>query len=453
MEGNLESKIFPNDINAEMSVLGSMILDKHAIDTATGILKYDDFYAGKNAEVFRGVINLYEKGEQIDFITLSDELKKEGKLDFVGGIEYLMTLTEMVPGPTNVEAYAKIVHEKATLRYLIRTSDEVMKMSYGNKEAMEVLEFAESSIYKLSQSNSKSDLEKISHLLGKTLDQINEMSLREGGITGITTGLADLDKQLSGFQKSDLVLIAARPSMGKSTLALNMALSAALEQKSVAIFSLEMSKMQLTQRFLSQLSHINLQDIISGKIPEESFEQLGQAINILEDAPIYIDDTSSISLTELRSKARRLSSKEGLDILFIDYLQLMTDGTGRGENRQQEISNISRGLKGLAKELNCPVIALSQLSRAVEQRSDKRPMLSDMRESGAIEQDADIVMMIYRDDYYNPETTERPNITDLIIAKHRNGPTGSIQMYFNKEHSKFTDVEFDFADNGSYGQE
>ena len=231
-----------------------------------------------------------------------------------------------------------------------------------------------------------------------------------------------------------------------------MALSAALEQKSVAIFSLEMSKMQLTQRFLSQLSHINLQDIISGKIPEESFEQLGQAINILEDAPIYIDDTSSISLTELRSKARRLSSKEGLDILFIDYLQLMTDGTGRGENRQQEISNISRGLKGLAKELNCPVIALSQLSRAVEQRSDKRPMLSDMRESGAIEQDADIVMMIYRDDYYNPETTDRPNITDLIIAKHRNGPTGSIQMYFNKEHSKFTDVEFDFADNESYGQ-
>ena len=228
MEGNLESKTFPNDINAEMSVLGSMILDKHAIDTATGILKYDDFYAGKNAEVFRGVINLYEKGEQIDFITLSDELKKEGKLDFVGGIEYLMTLTEMVPGPTNVEAYAKIVHEKATLRYLIRTSDEVMKMSYGNKEAMEVLEFAESSIYKLSQSNSKSDLEKISHLLGKTLDQINEMSLREGGITGITTGLTDLDKQLSGFQKSDLVLIAARPSMGKSTLALNMALSAAL---------------------------------------------------------------------------------------------------------------------------------------------------------------------------------------------------------------------------------
>ena len=211
--------------------------------------------------------------------------------------------------------------------------------------------------------------------------------------------------------------------------------------------------MQLTQRFLSQLSHINLQDIISGKIPEESFEQLGQAINILEDAPIFIDDTSSISLTELRSKARRLSSKEGLDILFIDYLQLMTDGNGRGENRQQEISNISRGLKGLAKELNCPVIALSQLSRAVEQRSDKRPMLSDMRESGAIEQDADIVMMIYRDDYYNPETTDRPNITDLIIAKHRNGPTGSIQMYFNKEHSKFTDVEFDFNDNGSYGQE
>ncbi len=452
MEENLETKLFPNDINAEMSVLGSMILDKHAIDTATGILKYDDFYAGKNAEVFRGIINLYEKGEQIDFITLSDELKKEGKLDFVGGIEYLMTLTEMVPGPTNVQAYAQIVSEKSTLRYLIRTADEIMKMSYGNQEALEVLEFAESSIYKLSQSNSKTDLEKISLVLGKTLDQINEMSLKEGGITGITTGLTDLDRQLSGFQKSDLVLIAARPSMGKSTLALNMALAAALSKKSVAIFSLEMSKMQLTQRFLSSLSHIDLQDIISGKIPEDSFETLGKAISILEEAPIYLDDTSSISLTELRSKARRLSSKEGLDILFIDYLQLMTDGSGRGENRQQEISNISRGLKGLAKELNCPVIALSQLSRAVEQRTDKRPMLSDMRESGAIEQDADIVMMIYRDDYYNPETTERPNITDLIIAKHRNGPTGSIQMYFNKEHSKFTDLEFEYTDE-NYGNE
>mgnify|MGYP002757011838 CR=1 FL=1 len=452
MEENLETKLFPNDINAEMSVLGSMILDKNAIDTATGILKYDDFYAGKNAEVFRGIINLYEKGEQIDFITLSDELKKEGKLDFVGGIEYLMSLTEMVPGPTNVQAYAQIVSEKSTLRYLIRTADEIMKKSYGNQEAMEVLEFAESSIYKLSQSNSKTDLEKISLILGKTLDQINEMSLKESGITGITTGLTDLDKQLSGFQKSDLVLIAARPSMGKSTLALNMALAAALSKKSVAIFSLEMSKMQLTQRFLSSLSHINLQDIISGKIPEDSFETLGKAISILEEAPIYLDDTSSISLTELRSKARRLSSKEGLDILFIDYLQLMTDGSGRGENRQQEISNISRGLKGLAKELNCPVIALSQLSRAVEQRTDKRPMLSDMRESGAIEQDADIVMMIYRDDYYNPETTERPNITDLIIAKHRNGPTGSIQMYFNKEHSKFTDLEFEYTDE-NYGNE
>ncbi|MDO5018645.1 MAG: replicative DNA helicase [Lagierella massiliensis] len=447
------TKVFPNDINAEMSVLGSMILNKDAIDTATGILKYEDFYVGKNAEVYRGIINLYEKGEQIDFITLSDELKKEGKLDFVGGIEYLMTLTEMVPGPTNVEAYAKIVSEKATLRYLIRISDEIMKMSYGNQKAMNVLEFAESSIYKLSQSNSKTDLEKISHLLGETLDQINEMSLREGGITGITTGLTDLDKLLSGLQKSDLILVAARPSMGKSTLALNMALAAALSKKSVAIFSLEMSKMQLTQRFLSSLSHINLQDIISGKIPEDSFEALGQAINILEEAPLYLDDTSSISLTELRSKARKLSSKEGLDVVIIDYLQLMTDGSGKGENRQQEISNISRGLKGLAKELNCPVIALSQLSRAVEQRSDKRPMLSDMRESGAIEQDADIVMMIYRDDYYNPETTTRPNITDLIIAKHRNGPTGVVQMYFNKEHSKFTDVEFDYTDTEAYGQE
>ncbi|HHX70853.1 MAG TPA: replicative DNA helicase [Gallicola sp.] len=444
------SRIFPHDLNAEMSVLGSMILDKNAIDTATGILKYDDFYANKNAEIYKCIINLTDKGEAIDFVTLSEELNKEGKLEFVGGMQYLMSLTEFVPGPTNVEAYSKIVKEKSVLRYLIRTSDEIMTRCYSNNPASEVLEFAESSIYSISQSKNKGDLEKISNILEATLDQINQMSLNEGGLTGITTGLIDLNKHLSGLQKSDLILLAARPSMGKTTLALNMALSAALDGKNVAIFSLEMSKLQLSQRFLSSLSLIDLQKVISGTLEEDDFEMLGNAIRIMENTPIYVDDTSSISLTELRSKCRRLSSKEGLDLILIDYLQLMTDGSGRNENRQQEISNISRGLKGLAKELNCPVVALSQLSRAVESRTDKRPMLSDMRESGAIEQDADIVMMLYRDDYYNPES-ERPNIADLIIAKHRNGPTGTVQLYFNKKYTKFTDLVSE-EDSSFYGE-
>ncbi|WP_099203660.1 replicative DNA helicase [Miniphocaeibacter massiliensis] len=450
MEELSTGRVFPNDISAEMSVLGSMILDKNAIDVATGILKYEDFYTNKNAEVYKSIVNLTDKGEAIDFVTISEELKKEGKLDFVGGMQYLMELTEFVPGPTNIESYSKIVKEKATLRNLIRISDEIMSRSYANSPAEEVLEFAESSIYSISQSKNKGDLEKISSILEETLDQINQMSLNEGGLTGITTGLVDLNKQISGFQKSDLVLLAARPSMGKTTLALNMALSAALDHKNIAVFSLEMSKLQLSQRFLSSLSLINLQDIISGNIAEGDFEMLGNAIRILEETPIYVDDTSSISLTELRSKCRRLSSKEGLDLVLIDYIQLMTAGTGRNENRQQEISTISRGLKGLAKELNCPVVALSQLSRAVESRTDKRPMLSDLRESGAIEQDADIVMMIYRDDYYNPES-EKPNIADLIIAKHRNGPTGTVELYFNKQYSKFTDLVSDF-DSAAYGE-
>ncbi len=445
MENFQDNKIFPNDFNAEMSVLGSMILDKNAIDTATGILKYDDFYSNKNAEIYKCIVNLTDKGEVIDFVTLSEELKKEGQLEFIGGMPYLMELTEFVPGPTNVEAYSKIVKEKSVLRYMIRISDEIMSKCYSNMAATEILEYAESSIYGISQSKSKGDLEKISNILGITLDQINQMSLNEGGLTGVTTGLVDLNKHLSGLQKSDLILLAARPAMGKTTLALNMALSAALDGKNVAIFSLEMSKMQLTQRFLSSLSLIDLQKIISGTLEEDDFGMLGDALRIMEDTPIYVDDTSSISLTELRSKCRRLSSKEGLDLVLIDYLQLMTDGSGRNENRQQEISNISRGLKGLAKELNCPVVALSQLSRAVESRTDKRPMLSDMRESGAIEQDADIVMMLYRDDYYNPES-ERPNIADLIIAKHRNGPTGTVQLYFNKKYTKFTDLIIDDED-------
>lgn len=450
MENQIDNKMLPYDINAEMSVLGSMFLNKEAADVAMGILKYEDFYSSKNAEIYKAISNLTERNEkEIDFVIVADELKKEGKLEFVGNMDYLMELTGFVPGTTNIEAYSKIVKTKAILRYLIKISDEVMSKCYSDCHVDEVLEFVESSIYNISQNQNKSDLEKINIIVKEALQQINEMSLNKGSITGVTTGLEDLNKQISGLQKSDLVLLAARPSMGKTALALNMALSAALDEKKVAIFSLEMSKLQLSQRLLSQLSLVDLQKIISGDLGEEDYDMIINALAIIDEIPLYVDETSSISLTELRSKCRRISAKNGLDLVLIDYLQLMTIN-GKTENRQQEISTISRGLKALAKELNCPVVALSQLSRAVESRSDKKPMLSDLRESGAIEQDADIVMMLYRDDYYNPES-ERPNIADLIIAKHRNGPTGIVQLYFNKIYTKFTDLVLE-EDVDNYGK-
>ncbi|MGO4987845.1 MAG: replicative DNA helicase [Gallicola sp.] len=426
----------PYDLNAEASVLGSMILDKHAVDVASELLTADDFYKGSHGDIFRSIQTLGLKGEPVDYLTLSEELTTAGKLEMVGGLDYLMDLSSSVVLTANIRSYCQIVKDKSILRKLIHSSDGIMEKAYSNEPVGSVIEYAESSIYEISQGNVRGGLQPLKEIVGDTMSQIEQMSMNDGGLTGITTGLRDLNSLLSGFQKSDLVLIAARPAMGKTSLALNMALSAALEKHSIAIFSLEMSKMQLTQRLLSSITMIDLQDIISGQIKD--WAKLGQGMSILSGLDIYVDDTSGISLTELRSKCRRLSAKSGLQMVMIDYLQLMS-GEGRTENRQQEISNISRGLKALAKDLNCPIIALSQLSRAPEQRSDHRPIMSDLRESGAIEQDADLVMMIYRDDYYH-EDSEKPNTAELIVTKHRNGPTGTVELFFNKKMTKFSDL-------------
>ena len=416
----------PYDLNAEASVLGSMILDKHAVDVASELLTADDFYKGSHGDIFRSIQTLGLKGEPVDYLTLSEELTTAGKLEMVGGLDYLMDLSSSVVLTANIRPYCQIVKDKSILRKLIHSSDGIMEKAYSNEPVGSVIEYAESSIYEISQGNVRGGLQPLKEIVGDTMSQIEQMSMNDGGLTGITTGLRDLNSLLSGFQKSDLVLIAARPAMGKT----------ALEKHSIAIFSLEMSKMQLTQRLLSSITMIDLQDIISGQIKD--WAKLGQGMSILSGLDIYVDDTSGISLTELRSKCRRLSAKSGLQMVMIDYLQLMS-GEGRTENRQQEISNISRGLKALAKDLNCPIIALSQLSRAPEQRSDHRPIMSDLRESGAIEQDADLVMMIYRDDYYH-EDSEKPNTAELIVTKHRNGPTGTVELFFNKKMTKFSDL-------------
>lgn len=433
MTQEVEGRISPYDNMAEMSVLGSMILDPEAIDIASSVLSARDFYSANHQEIYNGIMELAQKGEAVDYVTLANVLGEEGVLDTVGGISYITELSSYIGTSANVAHYARIVKDKAILRQLIKISDAITEKAYTSKPTKEVIEYAEDKIYNISQDRIHRDLVPISDTISETLQRIEQMSMSKSDITGVTTGLQDLDRHLSGLQPSDLVLLAARPSMGKTSLGVNMAISAADAGHNVAIFSLEMSKIQLTQRILSNCSLIELQDIIKGNI--EDWQELATAMEYVRGLGIYLDDTSGISLTELRSKCRRLSSQKGLDLVVIDYLQLMTTDSGES-NRQQEISTISRGLKALAKDLSCPVLALSQLSRAPEMRKDHRPIMSDLRESGAIEQDADVVMMLYRDDYYN-EDSEVPGITEVIVTKHRNGPTGTVELYFDSKRAKF----------------
>lgn len=437
-------RTLPHDEDAERSVLGSMMIDRSAIGVAEEMLTASDFYSPKNLEIFKSITNLSNMGENPDILLISNDLKKRGQLDNIGGIDYLLNLTENVGLVSNIRSYCKIVSDKSTLRDLIKVSDNIMSTAYEDKEkTSEIVELAEKSIFDITQKSHTDGLTRIKDSLIETIDIMEKMSAMEGGLTGVTTGLADLDAHLSGLQKSDLVLLAARPSMGKTALGINIAVNASLKGHVVAVFSLEMSKTQLVQRIMSSLSLINLGDIIAGNIND--WGMISQAVGVIEKLNLYIDDTASISLTELRAKSRRLKAEEGLDLIVIDYLQLMTTG-GPTENRQLEISTISRGLKALAKELRCPVLALAQLSRAPELRTNKRPILSDLRESGAIEQDADVVMMLYRDDYYN-EDSERPNTGDVIIAKHRNGATGTVELFYHKEYTKFADLTRSFDVN------
>lgn len=441
MAERVEGRMPPYDEQAEASVLGAMLLDKSAITTAVEIIHAEDFYYDSHKAIFEGILRLYNKNEPADMITLSDFLKKSGQLEAVGGYTYLGRLTSGAGAVSNTEAYANIIKEKSTLRALIRAGNEIVEDSYSDEDDVgSIIEKAEKTIFDITQDNQRGGLTSMEAVMVDTFGVMQQRSENKGGLTGLTTGFIDLDRKTSGMQKADLVLLAARPSMGKTALMVNIATNAALKANAtVAMFSLEMSRNQLSQRILSSLSHVDLMKIISGDLATEEWTKVIETMTYLNEMAIYIDDTAAITPLEVKAKCRRLKAEKGLDLVVIDYLQLMEVG-GRAESRQQEISAISRQLKGIAKELDVPVIALSQLSRAPEMRADHRPILSDLRESGAIEQDADIVMFLYRDEYYNPDT-EKQGLGELIIAKHRNGPTGTVELLFKGEYTKFVNLQ------------
>ncbi|MDR1774002.1 MAG: replicative DNA helicase [Clostridioides sp.] len=433
------SKIPPHSVESEQSILGAILLDKDAIITVSEIIRPDDFYKDAHKIIYESMMSLNEKNEPIDIITLPEELKSRGHLNDIGGYTYLTNLATVVPITSNVKYYANIVKEKSVMRKLIKASDEIMNLSYERSTSVEdVLEQAEKKIFDISQEKVGSDFKPINQVLADTYEMIEKLCTEKSEVTGLTTGFRDLNKKLNGLQKTDLILVAARPAMGKTAFALNLVQNTALKANaSVAVFSLEMSKEQLVQRILSATSNVELKKIKTGTLSENDWPRLIDAMALLSNTKIFIDDTPGIKISEIRSKARKLKIESGLDFILIDYLQLM-EGDGRTENRQQEIAQISRSLKILAKELDCPVLALSQLSRSPEMRRDHRPMLSDLRESGSIEQDADIVMFLYRDEYYNPDS-ESKNICEVIIAKNRNGETGTAELVWLGEVQKFGD--------------
>lgn len=441
MNINSIAKIPPQSIEAEQSVLGSMILDKDVISLVTEILRKEDFYRDDHKEIFDAIIELFDRGEPIDLITLTDSLKKRGTIDSIGGIEYITNIITAVPTTESAKHYAKIIEEKSILRKLIKISSEMLNLGYeATDDVSAIIDKAEKSIFDLLQKRNSNGFTHIKDVLVSTFDRLEQLYNNKGNLTGIPTGFIDLDQKTSGLQNSDLILVAARPAMGKTSFVLNIAQFAAVHTKTpVAIFSLEMSRDQLVNRMLSSEVMVESQKMRSGDLEDDDWEKLAKSMGPLSESPIYIDDTPGISMTELRAKCRRLKLEKNLGLIIIDYLQLMS-GSKKSESRQQEISEISRSLKILAKEINVPVITLSQLSRAPEARADHTPILSDLRESGAIEQDADIVMFLYRDDYYNPES-EKKNIAEVIIAKHRNGSTGTIELRWLGEYTKFGNLK------------
>lgn len=436
----MDERIPPHSDDAERSVLGSVMQSKEALFDVLELLTPEDFYSEINKEIFSAVRELNKESSPVDALTVSEELKKRKTLEMVGGRTYVASLTTMAPSTANASAYAKIIKENAILRRLIAVSSDIVDKSYQRKtDAAHVLDYAEQGIFDIARLNQKKDFTPLKDILWTNMDEIDRMAGIDGSLTGLTTGFADLDARTSGLQKSDLIILAARPSMGKTAFVLNIAQNAAIKGGArVLIFSLEMSKEQLGQRLLSIDSCVELSKLKTGDLSRGDWEDLNIAIDRLSKAEIYIDDTPGISVMEMKNKCRRLKAEKGLDLVVVDYLQLMSF-EGKSEGRQQEVSTLSRMLKQLAREMECPVIVLSQLSRAVEQRMDHRPQLSDLRESGAIEQDADIVMFLYRDEYYNPETTEKPNTCEVIIAKQRNGPTGSLDLAWLGKYTKFAD--------------
>ncbi len=432
-------RIPPHNDDAEKSVLGSVILDRNALFDVLEILKAEDFYSEMHKEIFTAIVELNRRNEPVDTLTVAEELKKRKSLEMVGGRAYIAYLSTVVPSTSNAAQYAKIVSEKGILRKLINTASDIIEKGYQEKmEPNEVLDFAEQSIFEIAQNRQLKDYQPLKDVLWDNISKIDEISKLEGNLTGVTTGYIDLDSRTSGMQRSELIILAARPSMGKTAFALNIAQNAALKGKArVLIFSLEMSSELLGQRMLSMESKVDIQKLKTGTLERKDWDQIHIALDTLSKAEIFIDDMPGISIMEMKNKCRRLKAEKGLDLVILDYLQLM-NFHGKAESRQQEITALSRALKQLAREMDCPVIVLSQLSRAPEQRQDHRPIPSDLRESGSIEQDADIIMFLYRDEYYNPDT-EKPNECEVIIAKQRNGPTGSFDLTWLSKYTRFVD--------------
>ena len=432
-------RIPPHNEEAERSVLGAAMLNKEVLFDILEEVKEDDFYNESHKEIFRAIWELYRKNSAVDMLTVCEELKSRQSLDMVGGRAYIATLTAEVPSTANGREYAKIIAEKAIMRQMIRTAEDITEKGYESKmAAREILDYAESGIFQIAQMRQKNDYTKIQDVLLENLKIIDAAEQNKDKITGIPTGFHDLDEKTSGLQRSDLIIVAARPGMGKTAFALNIAQQSAVKHgTSAIIFSLEMSKEQLGQRLLAMQARVEMQKLKQGDLDRKDWDRVSLGVDELNNSKIVIDDTPGISLMEMRNKCRRLKAEQGLDLIVVDYLQLMTF-EGKTDNRQQEISALSRNMKLLAREMNCPVILLSQLSRAPELRQDKRPMLSDLRESGSIEQDADIVIFLYRDDYYN-ENTEKPGVCEVNIAKHRSGPTDKIELTWVSRYTKFSD--------------
>ena len=435
-------KIPPHDIEAEQAILGCMLIDQDATSDAIEVLKPEDFYRDDHKYIYEAMLNLYTKGEPIDIITVKDELTSMQKFEAVGGIEYLATLPERAPLVANSDKYIKIVEEKSILRKLIKTATEIEGLGYAqNEEVDNVIDQAEKKIFDIMQNKNQKGYTPIKDVLVETFAELEKLYNQKQPVTGIATGFTDLDNRTAGLHNSDLILIAARPAMGKSAFALNIATNAAINEKvPVAIFNLEMSKTQLVNRMLCSEAMVDSNKVRTGKIDEEDWIKLATALGPLSEAPIYIDDTPGISISEIRAKCRKLKLEKNIGLVVIDYLQLIQGSGKKNSSREQEISEISRSLKIIAKELDVPVIALSQLSRESEKRQDHKPMLSDLRESGAIEQDADLVMFIYRDDYYNQDS-EKKNIAEIILAKHRAGATGTIELLWMGSYTKFANLD------------
>ena len=441
MEETLIKRVLPHSIEAEQSVIGSMLMDREAVIAASEIITGSDFYQQQYGIMFDAMVELFNEGKPVDLVTLQDRLKEKDVPPEVSSLDFVRDIITIVPTSANVKSYATIVSEKAVLRRLIKTTEEIANTCYAGKEPLEnILADTEKSIFDLLQNKGGQEFVPIKQVAINVLEKIEDAYKNQGTVTGIPSGFIDLDYKLSGFQPSDFILIAARPSMGKTAFVLNVVDYVSVRKNlPCMVFSLEMSKEQLVNRMLSMESNVDSQKLRTGTLTDSDWDAVVEGIGIIGNSKLIIDDTPGISISELRSKCRKMKLEYGLSIVIIDYLQLMSGNSGNNASRQQEISDISRGLKALARELNVPVIALSQLSRAVEQRPDHRPMLSDLRESGAIEQDADVVMFLYRDDYYNKDT-EHPNEAEVIIAKQRNGPIGTVNLIWKPEYTKFVNA-------------